>query len=186
MTNENYDIIRGFWELKDDPLYPFGEDAIRDYPLQHDLIRGKQQEFIEAIARLDNLTIADLKQCKRNLLRAVDMAIEIVSANKLGYPLARNQGLIIENYVYGKLLSIIEGAVHSPLGVGYPNFYYERGGDFDGQPLLQILQSFKRELQNREFPNYPSFVEFFEQFKDQIQELWRRENRQRQRGIGSE
>jgi hypothetical protein len=181
MTNDSYDIIREYWTLMDDLLYPFDDTKSKDFPNEYDSIVEKRRRLAAIPSKLQTLTVGDLGQCKKNLLSAIDKVLEIIEASKLGYPLARNQGLIIDNYVYGKLLSVVEGAVKSPLGLGYPNFYYERGGDFDSQPLVILLLSFKAELESKEFPNYPAFADFFREFKKQVLEMWEKENRTHRR-----
>lgn len=177
MTNDSYDIIREYWTLMDDLLYPFDDGKVNDFPNERDSILEKRKRLASIPNKLRTLTVGDLDKCKRILLRAIDKVLEIIEASKLGYPLARNQGLIIENYVYGKLFSVLEGAVKSPLGLGYPNFYYEQGGDFDAQPLVVLLLSFKAELEAREFFNYPAFADFFRELKKEILQMWEEENR---------
>lgn len=177
MNQESYDTILQYWDLKDDVLFPFDEEKVRDFPNEEESILSKRRRFDAVKQRLSAINREDIDQCKSNLMQAIDKVIEIISESKLGYPLARNQGLIIENYVYGKLLSIIHGAVKSPAGYGYPNFYSDPEGDFDSAAILQLINSYKEQIQNTPINSYSEFANLFERFRTSVIELWKNENR---------
>jgi hypothetical protein len=176
MTNEVYDAIYNYWSLKEDILYPFETKQVEEYPYEKEATLAKRDAFEKAKAGLNAVSEADLAQCCRNLILAIDEALRIISASKLGYPLARNQGLIIENYVYGKLLTIIHGAVKSPLGYGSSNFYYEKNGNFDPNQVISLLRDLKEQVSNFKSKNYLDFAKLYEDFRKKILDLWKAEN----------
>lgn len=181
MNEESYDIIRTYWELKEDVLFPFSDELLEDFPNERDIILDKRRRFNAVVESLPRITVEDIAQCKNNLQLAIHKVLQIISANRSGYPLARNQGLIIENYIYGKVLDVIRGAVKSPLGYGYPNFYYEIGGDFDSAPLIRLLETYRQNVQEARFTSYLQFADLFEGFRSSVRQMWIDENQRRLR-----
>lgn len=179
MKDESYEAIRMYWDLKEDVFYPFSDKQVADFPYEAASIRAKAEKFTRAFNKLKDIPKEDIDQCISNVTQAITKVLEIISANKLGYPLARDQGLIIDNYVYGKILSVIMGAVKSPLGYGYPNFYYERDGDFDSRPLLSLLNRFQQDLASGNFESYLDFAKVYEKFKEDILTMWKADNQKK-------
>jgi hypothetical protein len=179
MKDESYDAIRAYWELKEDVFFPFSNKQVADFPHEEASIKAKAEKFTIAFNKLKEVSKEDIDQCVNNVNQAIRKILEIISASKLGYPLARDQGLIIENYVYGKILSVIMGAVKSPLGYGYPNFYYERDGDFNAKPLMELLKRFQDEINAADFATYLDFAKVYEKLKEDILTMWRDDNRRK-------
>jgi len=176
MPRDNYDIIREYRTLRTDIFYPFDQKKVDDFPIKKEEILEKRKRLAELKDELDNITIRNLKQCKKNLLLSIERALELTSNNKLGYPLSRNQGLIIPNYIYGKVLGIMESAMNSVSGFGYPQFYFEKNGDFDSTNLLNLLNEFHDELEKKDFVSFLDLEAFYEAYADRIRELWSKEN----------
>jgi hypothetical protein len=176
MERDNYDLIREYRSLKTDILYPFDDKKIEDFVTSKNEILEKRKRLDDLKAELDNLTVKNLKQCKNNLLLSIETALELTSNNRLGYPLSRNQGLIISNYVYGKVLGIIESAMNSASGFGYPQFYFEKDGDFDSTKLRSTLREFHDELAGKDFASFQELEEFYEKYESKLRLLWAEEN----------
>jgi hypothetical protein len=177
MNDQSFDTIRDYWSLKDDLEFPFDKNPKYIFPNQTETNAMKAKRWHELQSRLGDISFNDIEQCKKNVIMAIDKLLEIISANVSGYPLARDQGLIIENYVYGKLLGVLMGAVKSPLGYGYPNFYYERGGTFNADRIIILLQQYKKELQEFKYASYREFAEHYEKYKNEVLKMWEEENK---------
>lgn len=176
MARNNYDIIREYRSLRTDIFYPFDQNKVEDFPIEKEEILKKRKRLTELKKELSKISIKNLKQCKKNLLLSIERALELTSNSKLGYPLSRNQGLVIPNYVYGKVLGIIESAINSVSGFGYPQFYFEKNGDFDSSNLLNLLKEFHDELEKTDFTSFLDLESFYEIYAEKIRGLWTKEN----------
>lgn len=176
MATDIYDLIREYRSLKTDVLFPFDAQKIKDFPSKEQEIRNNGKRIQELRENLDDITIKQLQQCKRNLILSVEKALELTSNNKLGYPLARNQGLIIPNYVYGKVLGIVESAMNTAQGFSYPEFYFQRNGDFDSTSLRELLVDFRTKLDDAKLSSFFELEDLFEEFEARMMNLWKKEN----------
>lgn len=157
-------------------MYPFDDQKIEHFPMNQEEILANRARIAELRDQLDDITVNQIKQCKRNLILSIDKALELTSNNKLGYPLARNQGLIIPNYVFGKVLGIIESAINTGQVYSYPQFYFQIGGDFDPTAMRQTLQNFKQQLEATDFPNFLALEQAYQLFETEMKTLWATEN----------
>ena len=169
-----YNIITKYRRLKNDPDYQF----IVENPLtqSHHCQSERNNELNKLIDKLDDISVRELKQCKANVMLCIDEIVKSIHLEKLHLPLARNQGLIIQNWVYGKVLDYLISALNCPTGFGNGPFYYEREGDFDSGPLKELLVEFKNNLNKKDFANYLQFEAFIESYIERITHLWELEN----------
>lgn len=115
---------------------------------------------------------------KRDSLNAVYIKIiELLKFNKLGMPISRNQGLVIENFIFGKVIWDIRTAFTGDYG-GYsvPSYYHEDGGDFDHKELRSLVIFQKDQLKSLQIKNYLNLKEFVDKAIDEIRIIWREEN----------
>jgi hypothetical protein len=169
-----FEIIKEYRKLKQDPFTTINPDS---YPSRKDDIIQRHKRFAELKEKLNNVREKTVLECKNNLLKSIDKVFEIISANKLGYPLSRNQGLSIENFVYGKILGILSSAMDIPYLIGWSDFYFEESSDFDSTNIKKVLEELKGELNSTNYTNYLTFENTFEKYKEKILELWKEENR---------
>lgn len=178
MSKDNFNIIREYRNLRTDIFYPFDQKKCDDFPREKETIEANRIKLNEIKDELDEITIKNLKQCKKNLLKSIETTIELTTNNNLGYPLSRNQGLIIPNYVYGKVLGILESAINSGIGFSFPQFYMDKNGDFDSTELLSLLKEFHSDLRNKDFSSFLELEAFYETYENKIKALWEKENKE--------
>jgi hypothetical protein len=172
-----YDKIRNYRSLKGDHFYPFDDKVIGLYPEYKEEIAEKRRELEEAVKELDEVKIKELNQCKRNLLLSISKALELTKNNVAGYPLARNQGLGIPNYVYGKVLGIMQSAMNSAQGFSYPEFYFDPNGNFESETLRNLLTRYHSALEKRRFSSFTDLEDFYTKYENKIRSLWKEENK---------
>lgn len=112
-----------------------------------------------------------------NLKQELGMIIDHLNSNSSGHPISRNQGLGIDNFIFGKIIWDIGGAFNAS-GVPVPNYYFEMDGDFDHTPIKSLLIRKLKELQKMDLEglNYLKLKKWVSDLKEQIQEFWIEEN----------
>lgn len=170
------DIIVKYRILKESSFYPF-EKTESDSDLikkRKDSTRSELESLEQEINGFSNPKQLVLK-FKNNLLKAVEILLGFVQKSNTGSPLDRNQGLVIENFIYGKVAGIINDSLKNGDGVSFPDFYYQPGGDFDQTELRNLLLEFQSDLQ-KEFLSYFELENCVEEYLDKIKELWNKED----------
>ncbi len=171
MTPEGYDRVTEYWSLKRDVFFPFTDAKVKEYPAEESTILEKRAKYENLVSSLNSLTPNDIYQCEKNLLLAIDEILRIISASTLGHPLDRNQGLVIENYVYSKLWDVIYSAVKTPTGYGVQEFYYRQNGTFNATPVIDFFNRFKSEVENIKFKTYQIFIDLVDRYKDEMRAI---------------
>ena len=175
-VNDILDTIRDYRRVRGDVFYPFDDNKIIEFPSHRENILKKRKhlsEIKELIAGFSSETIQD---CKENLMDCIDKVLELISGSKLGYPLSRNQGLVIPNFVYGKVIGILKDAMESGYSYSWSPFYFEPQGDFNSEQLIITLKDFRNELDLNNYSSYFELEEVFERHKEKLLELWREED----------
>lgn len=179
MTIDTHNTINEYRRLRKDSFYPFDQKKVEEWILEKkDEILEKQKRFDQLKKELDKISTEDIEQCKKNLLLSIKKSLEQTSNSKLGYPLSRNQGTIISNYIFGKVLGILESAIDSGIGFGYSQFYFEKNGDFDAANLIALLKEFSNKLRNKNFVSFLELESFYDTYKGKILDLWEKENKE--------
>jgi hypothetical protein len=111
-----------------------------------------------------------------NCKSAVDELLRVVKKSRTGSSLDRNQGLTIENFVFGKVAGVLRYALKFPDGVYLPDFYFNTKSDFNEDPLRNLLLSLKGDLQ-KSFDSYLQLESCVEGYLSKIRELWKAENK---------
>lgn len=176
MKKEIDDIVEKYRELKESSFYPFGIKATDSDP-----IRKKKEDTRQELEKLvreiedyqDPQTLTS--RFRNNVLKAVEILLEITQKSNTGSPLDRNQGLVIENFVFGKVAGVINDSLKNGFGVYYPDFYYQPGGNFDETNLRKLLLDFQDRL-NEQFHNYFQLESCVEEYLEKIKDLWNKEN----------
>ncbi len=189
MENEA-ELIRKFEEL---------EEKIFELKYKKQALEGltKQDEDVRSDIIKTNTNIEQLQSEQNeigNLLQGVDekgMLNKKVSAlrrllseiiahlrlSKTGLPLSRNQGTIVDNFIYGKILTDIDWTFKSEFGSSpVPEFFFQSGGDFNHNPLKKYLQEKQAALNSKEFDNYLDFRTFVNDLKGGIKIIWEKDN----------
>ena len=125
MENSSYDIIREYRKLREDVFYPFDEEKAEEYNFQKEDILKKGRRLSDIEKQVKDIPHEEIQKCKTTLLKSIDKVLELISGSKLGYPLSRNQGLIIPNFVYGKVIGVLKTAIDSGNSYGWSPFYFE-------------------------------------------------------------
>lgn len=112
-----------------------------------------------------------------NLRQELEEIIEHLKQNRGGHPISRNQGLGIDNFIFGKIIWDISGAFNAN-GIPVPNYYFEIDGDFDHLPIKNFLSKKLKELQKVKLNelNYLKLKDWVSNLKDQIRAFWEEEN----------
>jgi len=170
----SFDIIRQYRWLKENAFYPF--ENSEKYEFKKNEILEMKEKLKILVGKLNKVTQEEIEVCQKNLFMSTEKVLELISIQNLNYPLSRNQGLVIDNYVYGKILGVLSSAMNSCTGFGYPQFYFEKDGDFDSKAIKALLKELSDSLKKEKFINYLQFEEFFESFRERILEMWKHEN----------
>jgi hypothetical protein len=177
MSKDIYDWIREYRSLRTDQLYPFDNTIEKNFAFRKEEILSKKAKFEEVKLKIDDITVRQLGQCKKNLVMSIDKALELLANNKLDYSLSRNQGLIIPNYVYGKIWGIVESAMNTAQGFSYPGIYFASRGDFDSSALQKLLTDFKLELLALRPASFFDLEHLYEKYATELKHLWEKENK---------
>lgn len=172
MDNKDlYDAISQYRDLKEDVLYPFEKSKEEFDFLKH---LPKKQNELNRLTRYikANTTDSDILAYKKNIIRAIIFLKKAAQKNKLGYPLDPNQGLIIKNYIFGKMAGVLRGALSYPHGFSYSQFYYRIDGEFDANPIIDLLAEMEVELNEKQFVDYFELEKFVEEYVNRFHELW--------------
>lgn len=177
MSDNIYDLIGKYRELKESSFYPFEK-------------MDSDSEFFEVEKRRKRDAIEDLKnritdypnkyfvdQFRQNVINALDILLSFTKKNKAGFPLDRNQGLVIENYIFGKMAGVIKNSLKNGHGVSYGQFYYTVNGDFDETELRKLLEEFRDTLQNQKFKDFFELEDCVESHLNKLREMWLFENK---------
>ena len=172
METKINDVISKYRNLKESSFFPFeikdnDTDSIRQ---RKEAVRGDFERYQKEIQDYSNSK--DLaERFKNNILKAIEILLDFVKKSETGSPLDRNQGLVIENFVFGKVAGVINDSLKNGFGVSYPDFYYQHGGDFDETALRSLLLDFQRDL-NNEFSSYFELEVCVEEYLQKIKKLW--------------
>lgn len=171
-----FETIREYRILRTDILYPFDQKKCDDFPNEKIKIEANRIKLAQLIVELDEITKKNLKLCKNNLIECIEKILELITNNKLGYPLSRNQGLIFSNYIFGKVIGVLDSAINSGIGFSYPQFYLDKNGDFDATKLINLLLEFSSNLKKNEVSSFIELENLYNDYVAKIQELWKEEN----------
>ncbi|WP_025143745.1 hypothetical protein [Pedobacter jeongneungensis] len=97
----------------------------------------------------------------RNLHYQLQIIHEKLALNAYGDKIDRNQGLILENFIYNDVLRDIEGSLSWEfIGASIPTYYYSLESDFDFNPLKDLLSQIMDELKKMNEPP-AHFIELY-------------------------
>lgn len=176
MEMDIYDLIARYRNLKESSFYPFdikGTDS-ETVKRRKDETRYELQSLKQEIEDYPNPQIL-ASGLRENVLKTIEMLLEFVQKSDTGAPLDRNQGLVIENFVFGKVAGAISDSLKNGYRVSYPQFYYQPGGDFDEKELRDLLLEFQERLKVQ-FSTYFELEAFVEEYLGKIRDLWEKED----------
>jgi len=177
MERDINDLIEKYRNLKESSFYPFeikesDSELIKE---RKELVRKDFESIKQEIKDFPDAQIL-ASEFKINVLKAIEILLDFVQKSGNGSPLDRNQGLVIENFIFGKVAGVINDSLKNSCGVSYPDFYYQPGGDFDETELRDLLLDFQNSLQ-KEFSSYFELENCVEEYLDRIKELWNNEDK---------
>jgi len=172
---KSYTAIQNFWELKDDSFFPFDKETEEKNPFFKDEIVKRRVKYEISKGIVSELSIETINECKKNLIKSITKAIELLSAEHK-FKLSPNQGTIIDNLIFGKTLEIIKSSLTSVLGFGYSDFFYEEKSKFNPDNLIKCLKRNLILIKETEIKSYSELVSFYEDIEKQIIELWGEED----------
>ncbi|WP_439481276.1 hypothetical protein [Cyclobacterium plantarum] len=176
MENEVFNKISQYRDLKESSAYPYleNEGDSERLILKKKENRAQMEDLkFEIISELGKNGVAIVKG---NLVDALDILLKEIERSKTGFPLDRNQGLGINNYIYGKVAGVIRSAMKIGYGYYYPEFYQGVQSDFDASGLQELLISFKEELMITDFNGFFELEACVETYLSRIKQLWEKEN----------
>jgi hypothetical protein len=168
--------VTDYRELKRSLFYPFEiNESDSDFFIEQK--EKSKSKFISVKNKLKKTpNKADLiSHFRDNLEDSIDYILGYLRKSRAGYSLDRNQGLNIENFIFGKIINAIQDAIS--IGVSYPQFYYSPDSDFDENNLRKLLEEFKSGLRQREFNDYFELEDFTDKYIEQIKSMWKEENK---------
>lgn len=175
MSEDQLDNIRKYRLLRSDPMYPFeGSHDTDEYISEK--ISQKKAELDSILPTLVNINPEQLQSVQDNVVKCINKLLELLTKQHHSYNLSKNQGTIIDNYIYGKVIGDLNSAMNSVYGFSYSDFYFEKDSDFDNSKLLEILKNMKNEFVSSAFTSYIDLEKLFYQHIEKIRELWIGEN----------
>ncbi len=178
METDIYNIINEYRGLKGSSFYPFSEGL-----MDSEHVKEEKRKYRRRIAETKDFISSasdanSVRKQKENVINALNILLRFVKRSSAGYHLDRNQGLGIENYVFGKVIGVISSSL-TMIGVSYPDFYYTDNGDFEEGELREMLESFRSELQNKEFNDFFELEEFVDEYLKKLRLMWMSENQKK-------
>ncbi len=168
-------IVMKYRDLKDDPFFPFN-DIQDNYIVDEYETEKKMNTYISLKETLNSIPQNDIDYFKNKSIRGIEIVVQSLKKNKMGYPLSRNQGLLIPNYVFGKVIGVLKSAIGNGYGISYPNFYYSTKGDFNEKPLKVLLESAKKSIYNQEYNTFFDLENEVDNLINKVGQMWDREN----------
>jgi len=139
------------------------ERLLRDF--QEDL-----EELEEELLLIDDKSATLMK--RDALLKVMSRIGDGLRPNKYGNPVSRNQGMVLHNYIYGKVMYDMKWAFDGDYGtIPIPEFYYREGGNFDSRPLIDLINKRQKELTVLDEVNYLSVKSFLENVLEEIRQM---------------
>lgn len=178
METDIYSIIREYRGLKGSSYYPFKEgqmdsDYVKEEKRKNRKRISETKDFIASASDANSV-----RKQKENVINALNILLRFVKNSNAGYHLDRNQGLGIENYVFGKVIGVISSSL-TMIGVSYPDFYYTDNGDFEEGELRELLESFRSDLQMQEFSDFFELEEIVDEYLNKLRIMWVAENQKK-------
>jgi hypothetical protein len=169
--------IAKYRNLKESSFYPF-EIKASDTELVKERKKSVRRDIQSYRKEIQNFPEPQVlvNRFKENVNRAIEKLLEFVQRSNTGAPLDRNQGLIIENFIFGKVAGVINDSLKNGEGVTFPDFYYQPGGNFVETELRELLLDFKKELK-KPFLNYFELEICVDSFLERIKDLWEKETK---------
>lgn len=130
------------------------------------------------LALSDSRDTSATKRKRANLIDELREIIDHLKISDAGHRISRNQGLIIDNFIFGKIIWDISRTFESEVSYPIPNYYFEIGGDFDHKPLKDFLVRKLKELESKDANSlsYVDLKDWVESLKEQIRSFWQMEN----------
>ena len=176
MSNNEFQIIQKFRVLKNDPLYPFDSKKEEIFTSKKLDIKRSKIELENIESSLNKIGTRIINEYKLNVIESIEKTIELTSINNFGISLSRNQGLIIPNYIFGKVIGTINSALDCVTSYSYSPYYLDDKSDFNSSELINLLNDFKTKLDNTEYKNFIDLDSECEKYIKKIEELWKIEN----------
>jgi hypothetical protein len=176
MERDIIDLIEKYRDLKGSSFYPF-ESRVNDTDLVKERKESVRRDFQRLKEEIENFPEPQVlvDRFRVNVGKAVEKLLDHVGKSRTGAPLDRNQGMVIENFVFGKVSGIIRDSLKYGRFISYPQFYYQPGGDFDETELRELLLDLREELKG-EFLTYFDLENCVDGYLEKIRGLWEREN----------
>jgi hypothetical protein len=176
MEREIYDLIGKYRNLKESSFYPFDikETDSETVRKRKDDTRKELQSLKQGIENYPDPQVL-ASRLRENVLKTIEILLEYVQKSNTGAPLDRNQGLVIENFVFGKVAGAIRDSLKYGYFVSHPQFYYQPGGDFDETELRDLLLEFQDRLKGQ-FSTYFELESCVEEYLAKVRALWVKED----------
>ncbi|TKB96176.1 hypothetical protein [Pedobacter cryotolerans] len=161
--------------------------SLRDYcvnnnkePIEHEKQLQELNQQLEIVSQsLSNFNPSPTTLRRyTNLARQLGILIEKLKFGRYGEKIDRNDGLILENYVYNTILQDIDGVFTNEfIGCSVPYYKYSIESDFDHEPIKALLTELKQEVVSNPRPpiNYVELHYIHEQIDERILEVARNE-----------
>jgi|GEM_PF-3521748 len=167
------DIIHDFWELYQEPLFPF--EHLDEITLSRfkEMYLSYQQKLIELRDKLNKLPKHHLEKNKSILVNQLEIINSKLEDGKQR-SISRNQGLIIDNAVYSEIMSSIIDAVKNQIEKPLSLYRTSNPKDqLDPEPLMQIIQGYLERIKSKQFQAYGDLIEVVDELVVEIRGLLR-------------
>ena len=150
-------------------IYYDAPDRTRQLEKDVSQTRAKIHDLEKALVEIENHS--DSKMAKSLMMRQLSAYIQQTNKASQGLRLSRNQGLVIDNYLFSGILRDLQHILNgSNLGFHIPHLLYTY--EEEGAVAIGELKEFLvKEIQNLEAikeVNYIKLRDFFEEFKQRL------------------
>ena len=153
-------------------LLPYTSNLIKqdEMEFQIKILFVEKQELQVSLVCCKNQGVTNSKI--NSIISAISGIHAILRKSEGHLRLTKNQGSIVDNYLFGKIRRSIQDAFESNIGWYYiPQFFQEIGGGFDCTNLRLELEWIMKELDSGKYDNYISLELYIEKAQESLLQL---------------
>ena len=178
---ENFEnIINKYIKLKGNPYNSLDDGKLSELPkeMNDEIIENKKEIELLKI-QINKLPNEILNDYKINVIKRINKVLELVESNKSGNPISRNQSMVIQNYIYGKIINIIQPRSGTRNDLSWTPIYRttDPSDKFDKAPLVNLLKRYKQDIINSNFDKFFQLENKVDILIREIGEMWRNDNK---------
>lgn len=138
---------------------------------QKDQVQKDIADVSDKLKNCDKIILGAKLSAMKGVLSSINSALKPMTNNN-GWRLSLDQGTIIPNYLFLKLVNDLTYAFKTETGgYGVPYLFYGIKSEFDNTELKNMFTQIQTEFNNSQITDYPSLYEFHEHAIAQVIDL---------------